>query len=93
MSADYEMMQYILYTVLVGTRHRGLQDKKDFFRRSPLGSLELERLVQKVLQWWLHPPYHYSYIVAEMCKAFGMTVWGLTRTEPTTACPHVDHHR
>ncbi|XP_064398289.1 glyoxylate/hydroxypyruvate reductase A-like [Halichondria panicea] len=31
--------------------------------------------------------------VAEMCKAFGMTVWGLTRTEPTTACPHVDHHR
>ena len=33
------------------------------------------------------------FTVAEMCKAFGMTVWGMTRSEPVTKCPHVDHHR
>lgn len=38
--------------------------------------------------------YNYMmYAVAELCKAFGMSVWGVTRTKSDTKCPYVDHHR
>ncbi len=52
------------------------------------GSDWLKRYYYINILLFIYPCMH---AVAELCKAFGMSVWGVTRTE--SVCPHVDHHR